>query len=206
MERNDSATTPAGEASVNPGAGVGSDSMIDEAKEKARQAASEAQRTLASELRARAESSRERAADTLDSVAHALTQSGKQLRTENQTVPSDYVERFGGQLRRASDYLRSTSSDDLVRNAEDFARRQPALFLGGAFALGFLAARLIRASQAGSTEGSIPRDRSLVPQSSTWQGDREAAVSGFREPTATSAGFESDTDPSYTRSFGRETL
>ncbi len=179
---------------------------IDEAKEKAREAASDAQRKVSDELRSRVDSTRTRAADALGSVAQALTSSVEQLRNENQAVPGDYVARAGNQIRRASDYLRNTNTDDLVRNAEDFARRQPAVFLGGAFALGFLAARLVKSSKAPTVGGTIPHDRSLVPQSSTWNtADREAPVSGFREPSPR-GGIEDDTDPAYTRQFGRETL
>ena len=179
---------------------------IDEAKEKAREAAADAQQKVSEELRLRVDSTRTRAADALGSVAQALTSSVEQLRNENQAVPGDYVARAGNQIRRASDYLRNTTTDDLVRNAEDFARRQPAVFLGGAFALGFLAARLVKSSKTPTAGGTIPHDRSLVPQSSAWNtADRETPVSGFREPSPR-AGLEDDTDPAYTRQFGRETL
>jgi hypothetical protein len=160
---------------------------------------------MSDELRTRADSTRTKAADTLESVAQALTSSVQQLRNQNQGVPGDYVERAGSQIRRASDYLRNTNTDDLVRNAEDFARRQPAVFLGGAFVLGFLAARLVKSSQSPSAGGTIPHDRSLVRASSTWNVDRETPVSGFREPSSPAA-VDEDTDPAYTRQFGRETL
>lgn len=194
-------------ADVNPGAAT-SPSMgtMDEAKEKARQAAADAQQKISGELRTRVDSTRTRAADALGSVAQALTGSVQQLRDQNQSLPGEYVERAGGQIRRASEYLRTTSTDDLVRNAEDLARRQPAVFLGGAFVLGFLAARLVKSSQSQSPTGggSIPHDRSLVPASSTWNADREAPVSGFREPSVQRP--DDDADPTYTRQFGRETL
>jgi len=192
-------------ADVNPGATT-SPSMgtMDEAKEKARRAAADAQQKISGELRTRVDSTRTRAADALGSVAQALTGSVQQLRDQNQSLPGDYVERAGGQIRRASEYLRNTSTDDLVRNAEDMARRQPAVFLGGAFVLGFLAARLVKSSQSTGGGGSIPHDRSLVPASSTWNADREAPVSGFREPSVQRA--DDDTDLAYTRQFGRETL
>lgn len=203
MEWNET-TSP--DTNTNATTGVNaSTGTIDEAKEKARQAASDAQRKVSDELRTRVDSTRTKAADALGSVAQALTTSVQQLRSDNQGIPGDYVERAGNQIRRASDYLRNTNTDDLVRNAEDFARRQPAVFLGGAFVLGFLAARLVKSSQSPSVGGTIPHDRSLVPVSSTWNTDREAPVSGFREPSSR-GGFDEDTDPAYTRQFGRETL
>ena len=180
---------------------------IDSTKEKAREAASEAQQRLGDQLKSSVDSSKARAADTLDSVAQALSQSGQQLRSDNLAPAGDYVDRAGEQLRRASDYLRNTNVDEMVRNTEDFARRQPALFIAGAFTLGVLAARFIKASQA-PTFGSIPRERALVPRedAQAWRGDREASVSGFREPGTGAPSSEGDTDPTYTRQFSRDVL
>ena len=180
---------------------------VEQTKEKARDAASEAQQKLGEQLRSSVDSSKGRAADTLDSIAQALSQSGQQLRSDNLAPASQHVDRAGEQLRRASDYLRNTNVDEMVRNTEDFARRQPALFIGGAFALGLLAARFIKASQAPSY-GNVPRERALVPREDTpvWRGDREAAVSGYREPAASASAFDSDTDPSFTQQFGRDVL
>jgi hypothetical protein len=207
MEWNEQTSTGT-DANANANANtIGSDTAgtIEDAKEKARQAATDAQRKVSDELRTRVDSTRTRAADALGSVAQALTSSVQQLRSENQAVPSEYVERAGNQIRRASDYLRNTNTDDLVRNAESFARRQPAVFLGGAFVLGFLAARLVKSAQPPTSGGTIPHDRSLVRTSSSWNADRETPVSGFREPS-TGGRLEDDIDPSYTRQFGRETL
>jgi len=192
--------------SATQGSSAGTGSAMDEAREKARQAAGNAQQKISEELRSRVDTSRTRAADALGSVASALSQSGERLRSENQAMPSDYVVRAGDQIRRASDYLRNTDTDEMVRSAEGYARRQPAVFLGGAFLLGFLAARLVKSGQETNVGGSIPRDRSLVTQDSTFRGDREASVSGFREPGMTGSAIDPDTDPSYTREFGRETL
>jgi gas vesicle protein len=206
MESNEttSATTESN-SGMNTGTASTAPGNIDEAKEKARQAAHDAQQKVSEELRTRVDTTRTRAADALGSVAQALTTSVQQLRDQNQSMPGDYVQRAGDQIRRASDYLRTTDTDELVRNAEDFARRQPAVFLGGAFVLGFLAARLVKSTQGSTRGGTIPHDRSLVPTSSSWNADRETPVSGFREPSA-ARGFENDTDLSYTRQFGRETL
>jgi ElaB/YqjD/DUF883 family membrane-anchored ribosome-binding protein len=199
-----------GGAGAEAGYAGGSPDMqdtMDSTKEKAREAASQAQQKLGEQLRSSVDTSKGRAADTLDSLAQALSQSGQQLRSDDLGPASQYVDRAGEQLRRASDYLRNTNVDEMVRNTEDFARRQPAVFVGGAFFLGLLAARFIKASQAPSY-GSIPRDRSLVTQEqgSVWRGDRETAVSGYREPSTGGTAFDTDTDPTYTREFGRDVL
>jgi hypothetical protein len=48
----------------------------------------------------------------------------------------------------------------LVGDVENFARRQPALFIGGALALGILAARFLKSS---SQQGSTMRDYGYAP-------------------------------------------
>jgi len=178
---------------------------VESTTQKAKEAATEAQQKIGDQLRSSVDTGKVRAADTLDRFANALTQSGQQLRNDNLGGPSQYIDRTGEQLRKASEYLRNTNVDDMVRNAEDFARRQPAVFIGGAFALGLLAARFIKASQM-PRYGDVPRDKALVPQPSAWAGDRERGVSGYREPGIDSSARELDTDPSYTRAFRREPL
>jgi hypothetical protein len=87
-----------------------------------------------------------RAADTLGGVAQALLQSGQQLRQQQPQI-GDYAERAGREMQRFSDYLQRTDVHALMDRAEDVARRQPALFLGGMFALGVIGARFLRSSQ-----------------------------------------------------------
>ena len=62
-------------------------------------------------------------------------------------------------------YLRGKDFDRMVDDLEGFARRQPALFLGGAFMLGLLAARFLKSGNPrgyGSGDGSFGRDGSRV--------------------------------------------
>jgi len=51
-------------------------------------------------------------------------------------------------LQRFSDSLRDRDLDGLLRDAESFARRQPALFIGAAALVGFLAVRFLKASDS----------------------------------------------------------
>src|SRR5687768_3845549 len=105
---------------------------VESTRQKAREAATDAQHKLGEQLKSSVDSGKTRAADTLDSFAQALSQSGQQLRSEDLGPAGQYVDRAGEQLRRASDYLRNTQVDEMIRNTEDLARRQPALFIAGA--------------------------------------------------------------------------
>jgi hypothetical protein len=157
-------------ASMTPGApspkadvGAQSTGVIDQAKETISNVASQAGDKVTSRL----DSQKDRAADGLGSVVQALRQTGDQLREQNQaTAVHEYISSAADQVERFADYLRSTNVSQMVNKAEQFARRQPALFLGGAFVLGLLGARFLKSSgQAGSSQsGSVPRNESLVPR------------------------------------------
>jgi len=71
------------------------------------------------------------------------------MRERDQQLLSSYVERAADQIEQISDYLRDRNVEDFIDDAQDMARRQPALFVGGAFALGFLMARFLKSSSSG---------------------------------------------------------
>jgi hypothetical protein len=94
------------------------------------------------------------------------------------------------QVERLSTYLRDSSFEDVIREAEDMARRQPLLFLGGAFLAGFLGARFLKSSSPSEGAGMSYRrsgmERGFYRQpgygTSPGQGSRPD-VSGYRTPS-----------------------
>ncbi|HUQ19738.1 MAG TPA: hypothetical protein VM099_09015 [Gemmatimonadaceae bacterium] len=175
----------------------GQTSVVEETKQKVQEAASTAQHKIGEQMRTGVETGKTRAADTIGSLAQALTQSGQQLRQQNNEAPLEYVERAGEHLRRASEYLRNTNVDEIVHNTENFARRQPALFLAGAFAIGLLGARFLKSSQQGQQQSNQLQTQGGFsyrgPASSAqWTGDRERPVAGFRESGIQRDEFDSE--------------
>ena len=51
------------------------------------------------------------------------------------------------QLERFSHFLENTDGEEALRSVEEFARKRPLLFLGGAVALGFGGARFLKSSE-----------------------------------------------------------
>jgi hypothetical protein len=88
----------------------------------------------------------DRLAARLGSVASALRDAGRRLDREVVDGLGEFVGRAAQQVDRASGYLRESEVSDMVRDAEDLARRHPAVFLGGTFATGFLLARFLKSS------------------------------------------------------------
>lgn len=89
---------------------------------------------------------KDRATDGIGSVAQAVRQSTRQLREQQHETIAQYVEQAADQLERFASRMKERNVGDLARDAQDLARRRPALFIGSAFALGLLGARFLKSS------------------------------------------------------------
>lgn len=96
----------------------------------------------------------------LTSVADSIKQVGENLgKTEEQNkiteTAAKYTNNLAQQIEQISGYFERKEVREMVRDVENFARRYPAYFIGGAFALGFLAARFLKSSHPKQlTEGA----------------------------------------------------
>jgi len=97
----------------------------------------------------------------LTSVADGIRQVGENLRTDEQNkvaaLAGKYGDNLAGQVEKFSRYIDQKEIKELARDVEQFARRNPALFIGGALALGILAARFLKSS---SSQSQSSRKRS----------------------------------------------
>ena len=135
---------------------TGTEGIVDQAKSDLGDVASNVQEK-AVELK---EQGRGKLGETLDrrtteaggqvrQAAQVLRQSGSQMLTQAEgngqqvahftEVAADRVEQFGG-------YLERTSGDQLLRDAEDFARRRPWMVAGFGVVAGLAASRFLKAS------------------------------------------------------------
>ena len=105
--------------------------LVDDAKERARAVAGE-QKNLA--------------ADRVTGFADALRHASSDLDEQGQSMVSGVVRQAADGLERVSGAMRSNDVDDLVGTIEDFARRQPAVFIGSAVLAGFGIARFMKSS------------------------------------------------------------
>jgi len=123
---------------------------LDQGQQVAGQAIDKAKDTVKSQL----STQKEKAVSTLGNFTDALHETGNQLRQSGQGVFGGYADSLAGQVDRAVVFLRENDVDDLTAQVEDFARKQPALFIGGAFVVGIALARFLKSSQTSS--GSSP--------------------------------------------------
>ena len=87
-----------------------------------------------------------RASETLGSLAGAVRGMTQPLRDGGQGQIADYVNKAADGIERWASELRQQDLEDAVRAVEQFARRQPAMFLGLAFGAGLVAARFLKSS------------------------------------------------------------
>jgi hypothetical protein len=87
-----------------------------------------------------------RATDGLGSVAHAVRETTERLRSNHHETVARYAEQAAEQIERFSQGLKNKDVGELMNDAQRLARRQPALFVGGAFTLGLLGARFLKSS------------------------------------------------------------
>jgi hypothetical protein len=93
----------------------------------------------------RVDEQKNKAADGLGGIADVFRNAGNELRNENETV-AQYVDMASDQLRRFADNIRQRGVADMMGDVNQFARRNPAMFIGGAFLVGFGIARFMKAS------------------------------------------------------------
>jgi hypothetical protein len=147
-----------------------------EAKEQIQQAAVGLKDQVAEQATTQLEDRKSTAVEGISTVAQAIRGTGDQLRDQEQGGIAQYVDRAADQLEQFAGYLSGRDLRELVHDAEQFARREPALFLGGAFTLGLFAARFLKSS------GQATR-----PATSDWRGKSE----WYGQPAALPSGSPS---------------
>ncbi len=111
---------------------------------------------------ARADEQKNRAADGLGGIANVIRSASNELRTENEALAS-YVDQASDQLKRFADQIRQKGVADMLDDVHLFARRRPALFIGGAFLVGVALARFLKSSADRYEYGSESNFSSVDP-------------------------------------------
>ncbi len=98
----------------------------------------------------------------LSSVADGIRQMGENLRGADENTPiagltAKYGDSLANQVEQISNYLDKKDLRELVGDVEDFARNNPAVFIGGAFALGIVAARFLKSGNPNQALMRRPR-------------------------------------------------
>ncbi|MBH5368428.1 hypothetical protein [Bradyrhizobium glycinis] len=191
-------------------------------KEQMSDAGAEVKQRAGDAFRASADVARDKfgeAADAAKGVAEGTVDQIQSQAREQQRSGADFVERLAGNIREAgrafetdvpfaargigsaADYvedaaqkIRDGSFRDLVQGATDFARRQPAAFLGISVLAGFAAVRFLKAS------GGQSSSRGQRDTMDRWSSESSQSPSG----TSFSAGQQTGSPESMQRGPNRQ--
>lgn len=128
------------------GTGVSEPSTTEQAKERAAELATQAQDKLGETVKGQVDQRSVEAADKVESVADDVRAVSDSLSDRGQDAAARIVEQGADYAQQLSDYLRSSSSDQILEDVAAFARRKPWAVAGGGLLLGFAASRVMRAS------------------------------------------------------------
>jgi hypothetical protein len=120
------------------------------AQDKAKGAMGQARGRISEQVDQRSTQAGERIAGTASDVRSIADE----LRNQGKDAPANLAEQVANQADRVGDYLKGASGDRLLRDVEDFARRQPMLVAAAGLALGFAASRFLKASSSRRYESS----------------------------------------------------
>ena len=123
------------------------------AQDKAGSVVGQARSRLSEQVDQRSTQAGKRIAETASDVRTIA----EQLRNQGNQAPANLAEQVAGQADRVGDYLQGASGDRILRDVEDFARRQPMLVAAAGLALGFAASRFLKASSGRRYESGHQR-------------------------------------------------
>ena len=114
----------------------------DQAREKVQETGDQAKGRVRGEVDRRSTEAGERVA-----VAAGDARSvGDELRKQGKDRPAQLADQVADRTEQVGGYLQEADADRILRDVEDFGRRQPWAVAAGAFAVGFVASRFLKAS------------------------------------------------------------
>ncbi len=136
---------------------------------------------LAEDMKAKAEGvvaeQKDVASSYLTDVSAAVHDLTSTLDKQGHGTIAHYTRSAADELRRMGEAIGQRDFNDLAREVTAFAQRRPALFFGGAFAIGFGLARFLASSKPSSA------DYRSEPQQ--WATGQDASAPSYREEMTT---------------------
>jgi hypothetical protein len=124
--------------------------FADTAKHVAGEAMSQAQGQIESAV----SEQKSAGANYIGSIAQAAERAAGEF-DQSLPIAADYIRQASEQIQGVADTVRDKDLRELLGEVENFARKQPALFFGGALILGFAALRFLKSSAPSSPSASV---------------------------------------------------
>jgi ElaB/YqjD/DUF883 family membrane-anchored ribosome-binding protein len=163
--------------------------VVQEGAEMLQDKAQELKGTAGERVRQELDTRSTQAGTQLQGTAAAMRRTTEQLRQEGNEGPARAMDFLAERAERLGSYLAGANADQVLRDVEGFARRQPWLATVGGATVGFFAARFLKASSSARYHSGSTATRSRP----TWSAeespgarraiDSDAVVATEVEPT-----------------------
>jgi hypothetical protein len=173
--------------------GSTTEQVKDQVREKAQLAQDKAKGTLGQargRLREQVDQRSTKAGDQVHATAQDMRNVAAQLRGQGKDTPAQVAEQLADRAESFGTYLRDADSERLLRDVEDFARRQPMLVATGALALGFAASRFLKASSGRRYQAGPVR---AYPGRSGYDATADTAAASTSNPAYTGSDYGTET-------------
>ena len=139
------------------------ESTADQAKEQVRDTARMAQDKASgalgqarTRLREQVDQRSSQAGDQVSATAQDMRSVAEQLRGQGKEWPARLADQLADRAESFGGYLRGADGEQLLRDVESFARRQPWAMVAGGLTLGFAASRFLKASSSRRYQAGEP--------------------------------------------------
>lgn len=145
-----------------------SGSLTEQAKHAVANVASQATDRASEQVESGLDRGKVRTAKALGAVAQSLRAFGNELRSQNEEGIGRFADRAADRADQMATRLNNADPHSLIDDVEDFARREPAVFIGGAIAIGLVAARFLKSSRRDASRQTpnlpaMSRANAIVP-------------------------------------------
>src|SRR5215213_3050728 len=162
------------------------ESAADQARAKTQEVSAQARDRVRDQVDRRSTEAGEQAG----SAAQALRDTSQKLRQEGNEPVAKGMEQVAQRVESAGGWLRDADGDRILRDVEDFGRRNPLAVAAGGLAIGFALSRLLKASSSDRYRGTSTsrsttgygNGRASLPQPTTTAPRAGIAVPDLPEP------------------------
>jgi hypothetical protein len=139
------------------GGGVGDQAQqaAADVQEKGKEKAQEVTAQAKSKLREQVDQRSTQAGQQVRGTAADVRTVAEEFRRQGKDGPARFAEQAADRVERAGGWLEDSDGDRILRDVEDFGRRNPWAVVAGGLALGFLASRLLKASSQDRYRSSL---------------------------------------------------
>lgn len=142
-------------AGATGGSGVRNGGATEQAQEKAKEVAGQAQekaRDAGQQVRGRVSEQVDQrstqAGEQIRGTASDVRSFAQQMREQGKDKPAQYAEQAADRAERLGGYLEDADGDRILGDVERFGRNNPWAVVAGGLALGFVASRMLKASSS----------------------------------------------------------